>query len=115
MLKKLQRRFVLIAMLALSALLAVQLVAVNVVNIYQSDTELCETLKIIADNNGSLPDNFPHGHPNELGGILKPFTPIPFNIETPYSTRYLVIFYINYKVACGIRSFNINRNGCEGL
>lgn len=91
MLKKLQRRFVLIAMTALSFLLIVQLCAVNVVNIYQRDSELCETLKIIADNNGSLPDSLGGKLPGEFGGLLKPFSPIEFNIETPYSTRYFVV------------------------
>jgi len=92
MLKKLQRRFVLIAMTALSFLLLVQLCAVNVVNIYQRDSELCDTLKIIAENNGSLPNSFGGGISNELGGFfIKPFAPIEFNIETPYSTRYFVV------------------------
>lgn len=91
MLKKLQRRFVLIAMTALSFLLIVQLFAVNVANIYQRDTELCETLKLIADNNGSLPDGFGEAPPDDLGGFFKPFAPIEFNIETPYSTRYFMV------------------------
>lgn len=92
MLKKLQRRFVLIAMTALSFLLLVQLFAVNVVNIYQRDSQLCETLKIIADNNGSLPDSFEeHLHEELEGFLIKPFAPIEFNIETPYSTRYFVV------------------------
>lgn len=92
MLKKLQRRFVLIAMTALSCLLIVQLFAVNVVNIYQRDSQLCETLKVIADNNGSLPSNFANSNQNELGGFFRqPFGPLEFNIETPYSTRYFVV------------------------
>ncbi len=91
MLKKLQRRFVLIAMTALSFLLIVQLFAVNVVNIYQRDSELCDTLTIIADNNGSLPSNFADSSSGSFGGILNPFAPIEFNIETPYSTRYFVV------------------------
>lgn len=92
MLKKLQRRFVLIAMTALSFLLLVQLFAVNVVNIYQRDSELCDILKIIADNNGSLPQSFDEHMQDDLGGFfIKPFAPIEFNIETPYSTRYFVV------------------------
>lgn len=92
MLKKLQRRFVLIAMTALSFLLLVQLCAVNVVNIYQRDSGLCETLKIIADNNGSLPNSFKDNIQDEFGNFfIKPFAPIEFNIETPYSTRYFVV------------------------
>ncbi len=91
MLKKLQRRFVLIAMLALSCLLLVQLFVVNVANIYQRDTELCEILTVIAENNGSLPSNLQDKSPDPMNGFPNPFGPIEFNIETPYSTRYFVV------------------------
>ena len=91
MLKKLQRRFVLIAMAALSSLLIVQLFAVNVANIYQRDSELCDILKVIADNNGSLPNDLQNKAPEILEGLPNPFAPIQFNIETPYSTRYFVV------------------------
>lgn len=91
MLKKLQRRFVLIAMTALSFLLIVQLCAVNVVNIYQRDSELCNTLRIIAENNGRLPDNYSNRTPDALEGLFNPFGTIEFTIETPYSTRYFVV------------------------
>lgn len=91
MLKKLQRRFILIAMTALSFLLLVQLCAVNVVNIHQRDSELCDTLKIIAENNGSLPNNF-NNPDSPLGGIFNPFGQFQqFNIETTYSTRYFFV------------------------
>lgn len=90
MLKKLQRRFILIAMTALSVLLLTQLCAVNVVNIHQRDSELCDTLRIITENNGSLPDNF--NYENPFDGIFNPFGQYkPFNIETPYSTRYFFV------------------------
>lgn len=95
MLKKLQRRFVLIAMTALSFLLIVQLFAVNVVNIYQRDSELCDILKVIADNNGSLPDSLkdkPQRRPPEyIDELPSLFGPIELTIETPYSTRYFVV------------------------
>lgn len=91
MLKKLQRRFVLIAMTALSFLLIVQLFVVNVANIYQRDSELCDILKIIADNNGLLPNSLQDKAPELMNGLPNPFAPIQFNIETPYSTRYFVV------------------------
>lgn len=91
MLKKLQRRFVLIAMTALSLLLIVQLFAVNVVNIYQRDSELCNILKVIADNNGSLPYDLLDKTPGITDALPNPFGPIQFTIETPYSTRYFVV------------------------
>ena len=95
MLKKLQRRFVLIAMTALSFLLIVQLFVVNVANIYQRDSELCDILKVIADNNGSLPDSLkdkPQRRPPEyIDELPSLFGPIELTIETPYSTRYFVV------------------------
>ena len=91
MLKKLERRFVLIAMTALSCLLLVQLFVVNVANIYQRDTELCEILTVIADNNGSLPSNLQDKVPGITNGFPNPFGPVEFTIETPYSTRYFVV------------------------
>ena len=91
MLKKLQRRFVLIAMTALSFLLIVQLFVVNVANIYQRDSELCDILKIIADNNGLLPNSLQDKAPELMNGLPNPFAPNQFNIETTYSTRYFVV------------------------
>lgn len=98
MLKKLQRRFVLIAMTALTSLLLVQLFAVNVANIYQRDQELCHILESITENNGNLPDDFRERPSDILGGLLNPFGHITYNIETPYSTRYFVVEFENSSV-----------------
>lgn len=89
MLKKLRRRFVAIAMFALSIMFLVQLLAVNVINIYQRDSETRAILKIIADNNGVLPGG--HENDSSLSDFLNPFGKLEINIETPYSTRYFVV------------------------
>lgn len=89
MLKKLQHRFVAIAMFALSIMFLVQLVAVNVINLYQRDSETRAILQIIADNNGVLPGGRENG--GNLSDFLNPFGKLEFNIETPYSTRYFVV------------------------
>lgn len=89
MLKKLQRRFIAIAMFALSMMFLVQLVAVNAINIYQRDMETRGILRIIADNNGVLPVVGENG--NMFEDFLNPFGKIEVNIETPYSTRYFVV------------------------
>lgn len=89
MLKKLQRRFVAIAMFALSIMFLVQLVAVNVINLYQRDSETRAILQIIADNNGVLPDGRENN--SNLTDFLNPFGKLQINIETPYSTRYFVV------------------------
>lgn len=89
MLKKLRRRFVAIAMFALTIMFLVQLTAVNVINLYQRDSETKEILKTIADNNGVLPGG--HENENTLSDFLNPFGKLEINIETPYSTRYFVV------------------------
>lgn len=89
MLKKLQHRFVAIAMFALSIMFVVQLGAVNVINLYQRDSEVKSILKIIADNNGVLPGGY--NNQEGIGNFLNPFGKLEINIETPYSTRYFVV------------------------
>lgn len=90
MLKKLQRRFVLIAMMALSSLLTVQLVAVNVANIYQRDSELCKILNTITENNGSLPFENMDVPWAEFEQFFNPFEYFKVG-ESLYSTRYFVV------------------------
>ena len=89
MLKKLRRRFVAIAMFALSIMFLVQLTAVNVINLYQRDSETKNILRVIADNNGVLPGG--HDKENTISDFLNPFGKLEINVETPYSTRYFVV------------------------
>ena len=90
MLKKLQKKFMAIAMFALTCLLLVQSLAVNAINIYQRDSEIKNILKIIANNGGVLPNSYieSSGH---FSNIFNPFGEMHLNIETPYSTRYFVV------------------------
>ncbi len=90
MLKKLQRRFVLIAMVALTCLLMVQLFVVNIANIYQRDQELCRVLETIAENNGKLPHYFSNAAA-ELEQFFNPFTHFYNESENFTSTRYFVV------------------------
>ncbi len=89
MLKKLQRRFMAIALFALASLTIVQTIGVNLINIYQRDSDIRTVLKIIATNQGVLPNNFDDDY--DLGALLNPFGEYRINIETPYSTRYFVV------------------------
>ena len=90
MLKKLQRKFMAIAMFALTSLVLVQSLAVNAINIYQRDSDIKNILKIIANNGGVLPNSYIEnsGH---ITNFLNPFGEMHLNIETPYSTRYFVV------------------------
>ena len=92
MLKKLQHKFMIIAFFALSSLIAVQILAVNAVTIYQRDADLKKTLLIIAENNGRIPDSF--GTPDFFEDFVHPIIGYEPLEKTPYSERY---FYVEIK------------------
>ncbi len=79
----------LIALFALASLTIVQTIGVNVINIYQRDSDIRSVLKIISANKGVLPNNFDDEY--DLGALLNPFGEYRISIETPYSTRYFVV------------------------
>ena len=87
MLKRLQRKFVAIAILALVTIVFVELLSVNMVNVYQRDSESKSILYLIAQNDGVLPNNVTDG---SLGSVWNPFR-TQITVETPYSTRYFVV------------------------
>ena len=58
MLKKLQRKFISIALLALVIIVWVQMFAVNAMNVYQRDSEVRNILYIIAENGGVFPNSY---------------------------------------------------------
>lgn len=90
MLKKLQHRFVRIAMFALCAIVTVQLFAVNTINILQRDSEVRSILTMISDNGGIFPDGY-KDEQTYIAALLKPFQDVHITIEMPYSTRYFVV------------------------
>lgn len=79
----------LIAMFALASLTIVQTIGVNIINMYQRDSDIRAVLKIIAANQGVLPTDFDAEY--DLGSFLNPFGEYHINIQTPYSTRYFVV------------------------
>ncbi len=85
MINRLRRQFIVIAMLSVTLMVFLMTVSINVFNFLSTDSALCGTLQMIYDNQGMIPQ-FPGGRPE------KPprgqFTP-----ETPYSTRYFVLYY----------------------
>lgn len=85
MIGRLRRQFMVIAMLSVTAVVLLVTASINVFNCLSTDRALGETLQMICENQGRIPQ-FPGGRPE------KPprgqFTP-----ETPYSTRYFVLRY----------------------
>ena len=90
MLKKLQRKFVAIAFVALVTIVFVQLFAVNIINIYQRDYDLRSTLLLLAENDGHFPSTTVNIS-DYVSNFWNPFGNGDLNVETPYSTRYFVV------------------------
>lgn len=107
MLKKLQHKFMVIAMFALATLLFVQVTAVNLVNIYQRDSDSKYILQLIADNNGNLPNSYINDRYNYIDSFLNPFGKFEGYTETAYSTRYFVVEMIR-NVAVRINTEHIS-------
>ncbi len=87
MIPKLRKRFIRIAMLAVTSVLLLLCLIVNAASLISTNRDLNEMLTAIQNNQGTLPAMPPEGKPD---GQRPPehFTP-----ETPYSTRYFVLRY----------------------
>lgn len=91
MIKRLQRKFIRIAMLSVAAVMAALCFLVNAAYYIYVDNELSDMLYMIADNRGSIP-TVPDPRPPEPGADGR-HPDGPFTMETPYSTRYFVLLY----------------------
>lgn len=91
MIKQLRKKFVRIAMLAVTSVLVLLCLIVNIANFISVDSQLREMLTVIQSNQGTLPP-IPHGDkpPQSTRGVR---TDGQFTMETPYSTRYFVLKY----------------------
>ena len=86
MIRRLRKRFIRIATLAVTAVLLVLCLSVNIAHYISVDSGLTNVLNVISDNRGTMPP-MPHGQPPEGrpdGQLTK---------ETPFSTRYFVLRY----------------------
>ena len=81
-----------ISFFALSSLIAIQMLAVNAVTIYQRDADLKDTLLLIAENNGKIPDNFVSS--DFFEDFIHPIIGYDPPEQPPYSERY---FYVRLK------------------
>ena len=89
MLKKLQHKFVGIAIIALVTIVFVELVSVNLVNVYQHDSDSRNLLYLIAENDGVLPGGMSGG---AFNAFWNPFGKTnKITEETKYSTRFFVV------------------------
>lgn len=88
MIKKLRKKFIIIATLSVALAMILLSVIVNAADFISTDKNLGDTLTMIYQNQGTIPTNRtvpPGGPSNPPGGH--------FNTETPFSTRYFVLRY----------------------
>ena len=91
MIKKLQRKFVLAAMLSLLIVLGLLIGLINIFNYANMIRESDETLSLLAENGGGFPDRF-DGEPEDgtpRDGRL--FGPGGFSGELPFQSRYFTV------------------------
>ena len=120
MIKRLRNRFILIAMLSVTAVMLLLTVILNAANYISTDSDMKETLTLIYENEGTIPngrvsppeDATVPALPDDSGDIPAPpdgtdsvqapqdppddkFTRRdgPFTAETPFSTRFFVLRY----------------------
>ena len=83
MIQRLRKKFIRVAMISVTAVMLLLCVIVNAANLVSVDSGLRDMLTTISDNQGKIPKR-----PFEKPGGKPGFDP-----ETPFSTRYFVLFY----------------------
>ncbi len=85
MINKLRRQFIVIAMISVTLVVLLMAISINVFYFLSTDKDLSSTLQMIYENQGMIP----------LFSVGKPGRPLDgqFTAETPYSTRYFVLYY----------------------
>lgn len=88
MIKRLRKKFIVIATLSVTLAMLVLSITVNTAYFISTDKKLGDTLQMICDNRGTIPTDR-MAPPNAKGD--RPDG--RFNMETPFSTRYFVLMY----------------------
>ncbi|HWT76104.1 MAG TPA: HAMP domain-containing sensor histidine kinase [Mobilitalea sp.] len=89
MIKKLQRKFIMITMGSLLLVMLILISAINAINLYQINSSINESLTFLSVNQGKFPSmdkNKPPKDENQIFGSH-------MNEETPFQTRYFVVEY----------------------
>lgn len=100
MIKKLQRRFIMITMGSLALVVFILLGSINAVNFYQMDHKVDGEIKILLENQGEFP-KYEKGilpHSEQKSGF-------EMNAETQFQTRY---FIVKANKSGGIEEINTN-------
>ena len=100
MIKKLQKKFILISAVAVVSVMVLLCIIVNAANFISVNSKLNATLEMITSNEGMIPDFDKRGMPAHNGETppegdfgMPAFDNRHFNAETPFSTRFFVLCY----------------------
>lgn len=102
MIKKLQRKFILITMSSLLLVMVLIVISINGINVYQMFKNINGTLQILSDNEGHFPESMKKmDFPEKPENLEKPENPAELdnnmnygfkvNEETPFRTRYFTV------------------------
>lgn len=86
MIRKLQRKFVLIAMVSIFAVMIVVIGSINIINFYQMNQRVDSILTLLSENDGKFPDHQNDVKPNPQQSFGNNMTP-----ETKFETRYFLV------------------------
>ncbi len=86
MIRELQKKFIIIAMLSLTVVLLTLVGMINAINFYQLNHRINGTLRFLSENQGEFPD-FDRGKPPQGG----PDFGFHMTEETPFKTRYFLV------------------------
>lgn len=95
MIKKLRKEFITISIVAVVSVMVLLCVIVNVANFVSVNSKLNNTIEMISSNKGMMPDFIPPDKHKDAGGQKSDFKRFDsqFNEETPFSTRFFVLYY----------------------
>lgn len=101
MIKKLRRKFILIAALCLLLVEVLIIGSINIINIVRISRDENQILELLSENDGKFPEFFKHGKgetmppPDEDEKEMREHDELhkSFNAETKYQTRYFTVSY----------------------
>lgn len=85
MINRLRRQFIGIAMLSVTLVMLLTAAAINIFNYLSTDSSISDTLRMISENQGMIPQFSGGKHGKPPRGQFSP--------ETPFSTRYFLLYY----------------------
>lgn len=94
MIRRLRRKFIIVAMCSVLAVLAVIVCAMNVASYVSMVSRADDILEMLAENEGHFPDNFREKEPlpgREYKDFASPVRKTSFSAETPYDTRFFSV------------------------